>query len=105
MCRVNDEARGTVESGGDSKQGREAESQKWSWVEAEVWTERMLTPLETGVQGGKWFSLIDKVYRNRSLEAAWRRYVDGKEPVEWMAKVSRSLSGDGKGNWSNCTRN
>ena len=25
------------------KQGREAESQKWSWVEAEVWTERMLT--------------------------------------------------------------
>ena len=39
------------------KQGREAESQKWSWVEAEVWTERMLTTLETGVKGGKWFSL------------------------------------------------
>ena len=55
------------------KQGREAESQKWSWVEAEVWTERMLTTLETGVKGGKWFSLIDKVYRNRSLEAAWRK--------------------------------
>ena len=35
------------------KQGREAESQKWSWVEAEVWTERMLTTLETGVKGGK----------------------------------------------------
>ena len=35
------------------KQGREAESQKWSWVEAEVWTERMLTNLETGVKGGK----------------------------------------------------
>ena len=35
------------------KQGREAESQKWSWVEAEVWTERMLTTLETGVKEGK----------------------------------------------------
>ena len=35
------------------KQGREAESQKWSWVEAEVWTERMLTTLGTGVKGGK----------------------------------------------------
>ena len=56
-----------------SKQGREAESQKWSWVEAEVWTQRMLTTLETGVKGGRWFSLIDKVYRKRSLEAAWRK--------------------------------
>jgi RNA-directed DNA polymerase len=56
-----------------SKQGREAESQRWSWVEAEVWTERMLTTLETGVKGGKWFSLIDKVYSKPSLEAAWRK--------------------------------
>ena len=46
-----------------SKQGREAECQKWSWVEAEVWTQRMLTTLETGVKGGRWFSLIDKVYQ------------------------------------------
>ena len=35
-----------------SKQGREAESQRWSWVEAEVWTQRMLTTLKTGVKGG-----------------------------------------------------
>ena len=35
-----------------SKQGREAERQKWSWVEAEVWTQRMLTTLKTGVKGG-----------------------------------------------------
>ena len=41
MCRVNGQEE--LESGGDPKQGREAESQKWSWVEAEVWTERMLT--------------------------------------------------------------
>ena len=35
---------------------------KWSWVEATVWTDRMLTALGNGVQGGKWHSLIDKVY-------------------------------------------
>ncbi len=29
---------------------------QWSWVEPLVWTERMLTALETGVKGGKWFS-------------------------------------------------
>ena len=49
------------------KQGREAESQKWDWVEAEVWTGRMLATLENGVKGGRWFSLIDKVYGRRSL--------------------------------------
>ena len=35
------------------KQGREAESQKWDWVEAEVWTGRMLATLENGVKGGR----------------------------------------------------
>ena len=53
------------------KQGREAESQKWDWVEAEVCTGRMLAALENGVKGGRWFSLIDKVYGRRSLEEAW----------------------------------
>jgi len=32
--------------------------QRWSWVEASIWTDRMLTALENGVKGGKWFSLI-----------------------------------------------
>jgi RNA-directed DNA polymerase len=32
----------------------------------------MLTTLEEGVKGGKWFSLIDKVYRRANLEAAWK---------------------------------
>ena len=35
---------------------------RWSWVEPNVWTDRMLTALERGVKGGKWHSLIDKVY-------------------------------------------
>jgi len=28
--------------------------QRWSWVEASIWTDRMLTALENGVKGGKW---------------------------------------------------
>ena len=46
---------------------------KWEWAEASIWTEVMLTALENGVKGGKWFSLIDKVYRSSTLEAAWRK--------------------------------
>jgi RNA-directed DNA polymerase len=45
----------------------------WKWVEASIWTERMLTALGNGVKGGKWFSLIDKVYAESTLAAAWQR--------------------------------
>jgi hypothetical protein len=31
---------------------------RWEWVEASVWTERMLAALGNGVKGGKWYSLI-----------------------------------------------
>ena len=59
---------------GTARQGAEARAPlKWDWVEASVWTERMLTALGNGVQGGKWFSLIDKVYAARTLEVAWKR--------------------------------
>ena len=33
----------------------------------------MLTALETGVKGGSWFSLIDKVYASANLEAAFSK--------------------------------
>lgn len=33
----------------------------------------MLTALEKGVKGGKWFSLIDKVYSRRTLAAAFQK--------------------------------
>jgi RNA-directed DNA polymerase len=46
---------------------------RWSWVERTVWNERMLEALETGVRGGKWHSLFDKVYRLSNLRAAWGR--------------------------------
>jgi RNA-directed DNA polymerase len=41
------------------------------WVDPTVWTERMLTALQKGVKGGKWFSLIDKVHPERTLRAAF----------------------------------
>jgi len=45
-------------------------------VEATVWNERMLAALENGVKGGKWFSLMDKVYRKQTLKAAWHKVKD-----------------------------
>jgi len=45
--------------------------ESWGWVEATVWTPRMLTALETGIKGGTWFSLIDKVYRMSNLQSAF----------------------------------
>ena len=47
--------------------------ERWRWVEPSVWTERMLTALENGVKGGRWFSLIDKVYSEGNLKAAFRK--------------------------------
>src|SRR5438309_5178954 len=45
--------------------------QEWSWVEPRVWTERMLAALEQGVKGGKWYSLIDKLYPEDTLGRAF----------------------------------
>lgn len=51
---------------------------RWPWVEASVWTDRMLTALEQGVKGGVWFSLIDKVYAPANLLAAFERVARNK---------------------------
>jgi RNA-directed DNA polymerase len=40
-------------------------------AEPRVWTERMLAALDKGVKGGKWYSLIDKVYPAAALRAAY----------------------------------
>jgi RNA-directed DNA polymerase len=42
-------------------------------AEPGVWTERMLTALARGVKGNQWFSLIDKVSADRTLELAWAK--------------------------------
>ena len=58
----------------ETRQETETQSrQKWLWVEAAVWTVRMLAALVNGVKGGKWFSLMDKIYAERTLQIAWQR--------------------------------
>ena len=52
-----------------AKQGREVAPQ-WAWTEASVWSERMLATLARGIKGGKWYSLMDKVWRMVNLESA-----------------------------------
>jgi len=64
----------------ETRQDPEAQARRarYSWVEASVWTDRMLAALENGVKGGKWFSLMDKVYARRTLEAAWKRVASNR---------------------------
>lgn len=60
-----------------AKQGREVPPQ-WEWTEAAVWTERMLATLERGITGGKWYSLIDKVWKMANLQRAVEKVAQGK---------------------------
>ena len=79
---MNDKSTSVSET---TKQVEEAPTQ-WEWVESTVWTDRMLKALEKGVKGGKWFSLIDKVYRLDTLEAAFEKVKanDGAPGVDQM---------------------
>ena len=38
-----------------------------------VWSEKMLMALERGVKGKVWFSLIDKIHGERTLQLAWEK--------------------------------
>jgi RNA-directed DNA polymerase len=68
-------------------------------VEGSIWTDRMLSALGNGVKGGKWFSLVDKVIRPTTLEAAWQRVrrnrgsagVDGQSVDRFAAHAARYL--------------
>ena len=57
------------------------------WVETSVWTERMLATLDRGVKGGKWFSLIDKVYKPKTLWRAWQQ-VKSKRGASGIDRMS-----------------
>ena len=86
----------------EAKQGAETPvaSRNWGWVEAPVWTERMLSALANGVKGGKWYSLIDKVYALGTLKLAWTKVeanqgaagVDGQSVDRFAAKADVYLS-------------
>jgi len=80
---------------------QETETQaSWAWVEASVWTTPMLTALVNGVKGGKWFSLMDKVYATATLNAAWQQVrknkgshgVDGVSIERFAVKEEQYLS-------------
>jgi RNA-directed DNA polymerase len=100
MREVMPEQRSTGSA--EAKQGAETPnaSRSWTWVEAEVWTERMLSALVNGVKGGKWYSLIDKVYAPETLELAWTKVqanegaagVDGQSVDRFAAKAELYLS-------------
>lgn len=42
-------------------------------AEPSIWSERMLTALGNGVKGGKWFSLGDKAFSVKALEASFAK--------------------------------
>ena len=58
----------TAQQGGDIRA-------RWAWVEPAAWTERMLATLETGIEGGKWFRLIDKVWSAKNLAGSLQKVV------------------------------
>ena len=54
----------------EGKRAGEARRQRYDAAPA-IWTERMLATLETGIKGGKWYSLIDKLHPIATLQAAF----------------------------------
>ncbi len=66
-----------VATSGGAKQAGEIRG-RWSWVEPSAWNDRMLEALERGVKGGKWFSLMDKVYSQGNLSSAFRQVARNK---------------------------
>ena len=82
-----------------AKQGAETGGD-WSWVEASIWTERMVSALVNGVEGGKWYSLMDKIYAPQTLVLAWARVqanrgaagVDGQSVERFAANAEVYLA-------------
>ena len=46
---------------------------RWNCANPSIWTDNMLAALDNGVKGNKWFSLIDKVIRLKTLFAGWEK--------------------------------
>ena len=61
--------------------------ERWPWVESQVWTDRMLTALESGVKGGKWYCLMDKVLSPSNLQASFAKVAknDGAPGVDHVS--------------------
>lgn len=48
------------------------------WAHPTVWTERMLATLDEGVKGGRWHTLIDKVFSSKNLYSSARKVLGKK---------------------------
>ncbi len=95
MAARKQESTGSAE---EAKRG--AEALTLSWVEASVWTDRMVSALGNGVKGGRWYSLMDKVYAPATLTAAWTKVrankgaagVDGQSIERFAARSETYLT-------------
>lgn len=93
-----------------AKQG--AEALGIPGVEASIWTERMVSALVNGVEGGKWYSLMDKVYAPQTLVMAWEKVranrgaagVDGQSVERFAAQAGRYLAELGQALREGCYR-
>lgn len=72
----------------------------WAWTEPTVWKPTMLATLEHNeVRGGKWHSLIDKVYSTANMDSAFRKVaanrgaagVDHVTTEDFSAQLVRNL--------------
>ena len=96
MKQENPDSASEATQGGDVAGGQPRTL--W-WMEASIWTERMVSALGNGVKGGKWFSLVDKTIRPTTLEAAWRKVernkgaagIDGQSVERFAAGSDRYL--------------
>lgn len=92
-CRL-DETEKRITTAGESSPLTVPRSQWW-WVERCIWTPRMLVTLEKGVEGGKWFSLIDKVYSLHNLRRAYERVASNRGAAgvdrQSIAQFSRGM--------------
>jgi len=61
-----------------------------TWANPSVWTDPMLTALENGVRGGKWHTLMDKVFAGLNLFTACRKVV-GKEGAPGVDHVTTEI--------------
>jgi RNA-directed DNA polymerase len=99
--RMSEENLSTVGPQKEPKQDKEALRERWEWVEHSIWTDRMLRTLDRGIEGGKWFALIDKVYRMENLRSAfyqvWRNDgsagIDGQKVRQFEASQEQELQG------------
>ena len=96
---MSEEKSSAVAPAREPKQDKEALRERWQWVERTVWSDPMLRTLETGIKGGKWYALIDKIYEPKNLQSAfwkvWRNAgsagVDGQSVSSFEAREEPQL--------------